>query len=265
MLGRLGSLEVRLADGALDVRRAQRLRYAIFYEEMSAAAAPLHLLTRRDLDRFDRICDHLLVLDEAAAAAGARNVTVATCRMLRQEVAERHGGFYTAGEFRVAELLQRQRGGRFLELGRSCVLRAYRNTRTVELLWHGIWSYAVRHGIDALIGCASFAGTDPDRLALPLSYLHHYAAAPAAWRLEAKPERHVEMNRMPKAQIDSKAAVANLPPLIKGYLRLGAYVGSGAVVDRKFGTTDVAIVLPVSAINARYLRHFGPTAARHAA
>src|ERR1051326_6567775 len=128
-----------------------------------------------DLERFDRICDHLRVLDEAAAAAGARNVRVATCRMLRQEVAERHGGFYTAGEFRVAELLQRQRGGRFLELGRSCVLRAYRNTRTVELLWHGIWSYAVRHGIDALIGCASFAGTDPDRLALPLSYLHHYA------------------------------------------------------------------------------------------
>jgi putative hemolysin len=264
MLGRLGSLEIRLAASAVEIRRAQRLRYKIFYEEMSAAAGLVGLITQRDLDDFDLVCDHLLVFDTTSAAKPA-NVAVATCRLLRQDVAERRGGFYTAGEYRLAELIDRHRALRFLELGRSCVLRPYRGKRTVELLWHGIWSYAVRHGIDVLVGCASFEGTDPDQFAVPLSYLHHYASAPEPWRLGAQPHRYVAMNRLPKKAVDIKAAWAELPPLIKGYLRLGAYVGHGAVIDRKFGTTDVAIVLPVSAINTRYIQHFGPMATRHAA
>jgi putative hemolysin len=263
-LGRLGSLEIRLATSAAEIRRAQRLRYKIFYGEMSAVAGLIGLVTQRDLDEFDPICDHLLVFDKTSAE-GSANVAVATCRLLRQDVAERRGGFYTAGEYRLAELIDRHRALRFLELGRSCVLRPYRSKRTIELLWHGIWSYAVRHGIDVLVGCASFEGTDPDKLALPLSYLHHYASAPEAWRLGARPRRYIEMNRLPKRAVAIKAALADLPPLIKGYLRLGAYVGHGAVIDRKFGTTDVAIVLPVSAINTRYIQHFGPTAERRAA
>lgn len=254
-----------MAGSSVDVRRAQRLRYRIFYQQMSAAAGPMHLVTRRDLDEFDAICDHLLIFDVPFAAGHPASFPVATCRLLRQVVAERHGGFYTAGEYRLAELIERQRGLKFLELGRSCVLPEYRTKRTVELLWHGIWRYAICHGIDVLIGCASFADIDPERIALPLSYLHHYASAPEAWRLRARPERYVEMNRLPQRALDVKAAWAQLPPLIKGYVRLGAHVGSGAVVDRRFGTIDVAIVLPVSAIRARYLRHFGPAAQRHGA
>jgi len=264
-LGRLGPLEIRLARSAVDIRRAQRLRYKVFYQEMSAAPGPVSLVMQRDVDGFDAICDHLLVFDRSPATKRPRDVVVGTYRLLRQDVAERHGGFYTGGEYRLAQLIDRQRGLKFLELGRSCVLQAYRNKRTVELLWHGIWTYVVRHGIDVLIGCASFDGTDPDKLALPLSYLHHYASAPEAWRLGAQPHRYVEMDRLPKRAIDLKAALRDLPPLIKGYLRLGAYVGQGAVIDRKFGTTDVAIILPVAAINARYIDHFGATAERHAA
>jgi L-ornithine Nalpha-acyltransferase len=154
---------------------------------------------------------------------------------------------------------------RFLELGRSCVLPRYRNKRTVELLWHGIWSYVRQHRLDVMIGCASFEGTDPDRLALPLSFLHHYAQAPEAWRARAHSSRRVEMNRMAKQAINPKAALHELPPLIKGYLRLGATIGDGAVIDHQFGTTDVLIVMPVSAINARYIGHFGVDASRHAA
>jgi putative hemolysin len=107
-----------------------------------------------------------------------------------------------------------------------------------------------------MIGCASIEGTDPKRLALPLSFLHHYSRAPEQWRARALPERYVEMNRMSKEAIDPKAALRGLPPLIKGYLRLGAYIGDGAVIDREFGTTDVLIVLPVSAIQKRYVEHF---------
>src|SRR5260370_5588221 len=192
-LGRLGSLEIRLATSAAEIRRAQRLRYKIFYGEMSAAAGLISLITQRDLDEFDPICDHLLVFDKTSAGSPA-NVAVATCRLLRQDVAERRGGFYTAGEYRLAELIDRHRALRFLELGRSCVLRPYRGKRTVELLWHGIWSYAVRHGIDVLVGCASFEGTHPDNLPLPLSYLHHYPPPPQPCRPHARPPPPTPLN-----------------------------------------------------------------------
>jgi L-ornithine Nalpha-acyltransferase len=264
-LGRLGSLEVRLARCAADVRRAQHLRFNVFYREMSAIPDAAALLARRDIDPYDAVCDHLLVVDHAAPGRAGRPAVVGTYRLLRQDMAERQSGFYSAGEFDIASLLGRHRGLKFLELGRSCVLPPYRNKRTVELLWHGIWSYVVQHRLDVMIGCASLEGTDPDRLAAPLSFLHHFARAPEAWRTSALPRRYVEMNRMGKTAIDRKAALQALPPLIKGYLRLGATIGDGAVVDRQFGTTDVLIVLPVSAISTRYIEHFGATAERHAA
>lgn len=263
-LGRLGALEVRLARSAAEIRRAQKLRYNVFYREKSAVADAAAYLARRDIDRFDSACDHLLVLDHATTPPAKGPPVVGTCRLLRQDVAERAGGFYSAGEFDVGALLARHRDLRFLELGRSCVLPPYRNKRTVELLWHGIWSYVLEHRSDVMIGCASLPGTDPDRLAMPLSFLHHYARAADPWRTSALPRRYVELDRMPKAAVCPKAALM-LPPLIKGYLRLGAVVGDGAVIDRRFGTTDVLIILPVPAIKGRYLSHFGPGAERHAA
>jgi putative hemolysin len=133
------------------------------------------------------------------------------------------------------------------------------------LLWHGIWTYVRRHRLDVMIGCASLTGTDPDALALPLSFLHHHARAPDNWIARARPERYVEMNRMPKEAIDTRKALRALPPLIRGYLRLGAGIGDGAVIDSQFGTTDVLIVLPVSGISSRYLSHFSPEAERYAA
>jgi putative hemolysin len=264
-LGRIGALEVRLARSAKEIRRAQKLRYKVFYREMSAVPDTASFLSRRDVDPFDAVCDHLLVVDHAAPRLRKSPPVVGTYRLLRQEVADRQSGFYTAGEFDIDALIAHHSECRFLELGRSCVLSPYRNKRTVELLWHGIWSYVLTHRIDVMIGCASLEGTDPDRLALPLSFLHHYARAPEAWRASALPRRYVELNRMPKSAVDAKAALQSLPPLVKGYLRLGAFVGDGAVVDRQFGTTDVLIILPVAGISSRYVGHFGPGAERHAA
>jgi putative hemolysin len=268
VLGRLGSLEVRLATTAKEIRRAQRLRFKVFYEEMSAIPNTASLLSRRDMDAYDAVCDHLLVLDHDVKPKRFRPTkpkVVGTYRLLRQDVADRHGGFYTASEYDLAPLLQAHPGLRFLELGRSCVLKPYRNKRTVELLWHGIWAYVLHHRIDAMIGCASLEGTDPRRLALPLSFLHHYARAPQPWQARALPERYAPMDLLSKEAVDPKAALHALPPLIKGYLRIGATFGDGAVIDRQFGTTDVLVVLPVSAIQRRYIDHFGPTAERHAA
>jgi L-ornithine Nalpha-acyltransferase len=267
-LGRLGSLEVRLAVTAKDIRRAQHLRFKVFYEEMSAVPIGAALLSRRDVDEYDAICDHILVLDHDAKPKPFRKPkpqVVGTYRLLRQEVADRHWGFYTAGEYDIAPLLKAHPDLRFLELGRSCVLKDYRTRRTVELLWHGVWTYVLHYRMDAMIGCASLEGTDPDRLALPLSFLHHYALAPEPWRARALGRRYVPMNRTSREAVDTKAALHALPPLLKGYLRVGATFGDGAVIDRQFGTTDVFVVLPVSAISRRYIDHFGPTANRHAA
>ena len=258
-LGRLGCLEVRLAQTAAEVRSAQQLRYRVFYQEGGAIADAAARIARRDRDAYDAICDHLLVIDHAAAANGLRRApaVVGTYRLLRQEIAERSSGFYSAAEFDVGALIARHRGLRFLELGRSCVLSPYRDRRTLELLWHGIAAYAARNHPDVMLGCASLEGTDPRRLALPLAFLHHHAAAPQRWRVQALPHRAIDMNMMPKDAIDPKAALRTLPPLIKGYLRLGAYIGEGAVIDRQFGTIDDLIVLRMAAIKQRYYAYFG--------
>jgi putative hemolysin len=265
-LGRIGSLEVRLARTVGEVKEAQALRYRVFYEEMSAVPDSRALLTRRDADEFDAICDHLLVIDHAALKVGAfgrrRPPIVGTYRLLRQEVAEQHGGFYTAREFDVDTLIARHPGQRFLELGRSCVLPAYRGKRTVELLWQGVWAYVLMHGIDVMIGCASLEGTDPHRLAGALSFLHHNARAVDEWHVAALPSRHVAMDRVGRNGVDMRRALNALPPLIKGYLRLGAMIGDGAVVDYQFGTTDVCMILPVARISQRYIDFYGADAGR---
>jgi putative hemolysin len=260
-LGRLGDLEARLAANAFEVRRAQALRYQVFYEEMSAVPDFRARHTRRDVDRFDKFCDHLLVIDHA----GGREAIVGTYRLLRHEIAARHCGFYSAGEFDIAPLFARMPALRFLELGRSCVLPAYRNKRALELLWHGVWAYVRLHRLDVMLGCASLAGTDPQRLALPLAFLHHHAQASAEWRVCAQEGRRVAMDLLSVSDIDPRAALRALPPLVKGYLRLGAMVGDGAVIDRQFGTTDVLMVLPVAAISLRYVEHYGADASRFAA
>ncbi|MBO0347213.1 GNAT family N-acetyltransferase [Roseibium limicola] len=267
-LGRVGSLEVRLARSAGEVKKAQRLRYEVFYEEMSAIADAQTLTSQRDSDPFDSICDHLLVIDHAKMKRNKlgrlKPTIVGTYRLLRQDVAGAHGGFYSASEYDVQSLVDANPGKRFLELGRSCVLKPYRSKKTVELLWQGIWAYVLAHKIDVMIGCASFENTNPDLLAEPLSFLHHHARAPEDWRVSALPERHVEMNRVPAELLDQKAALRQLPPLVKGYLRLGAYIGEGAVIDHQFGTTDVMIIMPVSELNARYVNYYGADASRFA-
>ena len=261
VIGARADLVVRIADGAADIDAAQHLRYRVFYEELSARPDELARRTRRDRDAFDAICDHLLVVspdkpglpDPIQVSDGT---LVGTYRLLRQSVAEANRGFYTQDEFDIAPLIQAKPQLKFLELGRSCVLKPYRTRPVVELLWQGIWNYIRFHELDVMLGCASLEGIDPKAHALPLSYLAHFCSAPPEWRVRAQASRYVEMKILPREAVDPKAALKLLPPLIKGYLRLGCYIGEGAVIDPQFNTVDVLIVLPVSAIKARYFSHF---------
>jgi putative hemolysin len=261
-LGRMGALEVRLATTRKDIRRAQRLRYRVFFEQGGAIADARSALARRDICPFDRICDHMLVIDHAAKnrLGRVKPKVVGAYRLLRQAIADQHGGFYSAQEFDIAPLLAQHRDANFLELGRSCVLPAYRSKRTIELLWRGIAAYVQHYRIDAMIGCASFEGADPSKHALALSFLHHHALADGEWAARALPGRHVAMDMLARDRIDLRGALDALPTLVRGYMRVGAKFGHGAVVDKQFGTVDVLVIMPVAQIDAKYLEHFSPTA-----
>jgi len=261
VLAAVGSLEVRLAETDAEVEQAQRLRYRVFYEEMSAIPSPAMRESRRDFDKFDGFCDHLLVVDRAAHDEDGQPMVVGTYRLMRDVDAARAGGFYTAGEYEIAPMLAAiPQGSRVLELGRSCVLKSYRaKPGSMQLLWRGVMVYVARFSIDLMFGCASLQGTDPDALALPLSYLHHFHSMPEGLHVRARPELFVDMNRMPKDGIDPKEALRALPPLIKGYVRAGCGIGDGAVLDKQFGTTDVFIYFPVAKIDPRYRSRFGIT------
>ncbi len=259
ILGAFGPFEIRLATTKKEIRKAQRLRYEVFFEEGDAVANQTAALVRRDICPFDAVCDHLLVVDKDAVNRFGRPKPriVGAYRLLRREVAERSGGFYSGREFDIAPLLARHPNARFLELGRSCVHPQYRSKRAIELLWRGLWRYATHHRIDALIGCASLPGTDPQAVAAPLSFLHHEACAPAQWSVRPLAGRAVRMDILDKGAIDARRAVAALPPLIKAYLRVGAKFGDGAVIDPQFGTIDVFTIMPLADIEERYVSYYG--------
>jgi len=251
-----GALEVRLAETAAEIDAAQALRYRVFYDEMAARPSPEMAARKRDFDEFDQWCDHLLVIDRKRGL-GAEGV-VGTYRLIRRPVAERLGHFYSAAEYDIGILTRYD--GEILELGRSCVDQAFRTRPTMQLLWRGIAAYVFHFDIAVMFGCASLPGTDPLALSMPLSYLHHHPLAPPALRPRAVASRYVSMNILPSSEINTRAAINALPPLIKGYLRLGGFVGDGAVIDEQFNTIDVCIVVKTDLVTDKYFKHYERTA-----
>lgn len=258
-----GPLTVRLARDAADLAAVQRLRWQVFFDEMGARAETL--LRDLDADPYDALCDHLLVIDTSRPGTLlAEGEVVGTYRLLRESVARAGDGFYSAGEFDLSPLLagSGSNGGERLELGRSCVLPAWRTSGTIALLWRGIADYIARHDIGLLFGCASFPGTDPDAHAAALSFLAHTCLAPAERRPHVRPNpgHTAALERLPRGSYDPRRAMLGLPPLIKGYLRCGAQFGDGAFIDHAFNTVDVCVVLPVEQIAQRYAARFSVAA-----
>ncbi len=247
---KFNDLEVRLAETPAEIDAAQALRYRIFYEEMGAIPDEIALRTRRDIDPFDEFCDHLIALDRRS---GDIPRVVGTYRLMRGAAARRGRGFYSANEFDLAPLTAYP--GEIMELGRSCVDPTHRRGQCMLLLWRGIAAYIATHDIDILFGCGSLPGTDPASLALTLSYLHHHHLAPIDLRPRALIGRTVDMRLLPRHTIDSDAGLNALPPLLKGYIRLGGWVGEGAVIDHQFNTVDVCIVVETERLTAKYARH----------
>ncbi len=237
--------ELRLARNAADIRAGQRLRYEVFVEELGGDGPLVDHEARLERDALDPSHDHLLLFDRAAPGAAA----VGVYRLLRGDRLGPGERFYSSGEYDLSVLTNS--GRRLLELGRSCVHRDYRGGEALTWLWQGLLSYVERHRIEVMFGVASFHGTDPTPHAPALSLLHHRHLAPPELRVTAREEHYQRMDLLPEAEIDRPAAMRNVPPLIKAYLRLGGFVGEGAWIDRAFNTTDVCIVVDIARVPDR--------------
>ena len=230
---------VNLARTESEVREAQKLRYKVFAEEMGAKMPGNE--ERIDQDRYDFYCDHLLVRDENT------NEVVGTYRILSPEQAVKAGGYYSEGEFDLSRLDNLRSS--LVEVGRSCVHADYRDGRVITLLWAGMAQYMVNNNYDYLIGCASISMVDGGHNAANIySNIKSDSMGPVEWRV-------TPICALPYAALLDQADVF-VPPLIKGYLRLGAYVCGDPAWDPDFNTADLLLLLPMSQLNKRYARHF---------
>ncbi|MGW6404266.1 GNAT family N-acetyltransferase [Streptomyces sp. NPDC055134] len=230
---------VTLARDEDDVRAAQRLRHDVFAGEMGA------LLTTTqpglDVDAFDAYCDHLLVRDTVTGQV------VGTYRLLPPERASVAGRLYSEGEFDLTALDEIRPG--LVEVGRSCVHPDHRDGAVIGLIWAGIARYMVDRGHEWLAGCCSIPLADGGVLAA------------GAWdRVRTKylaPEEYRVRPLLPwNAERVEFPARTELPPLLRGYLRLGAWVCAEPAHDPDFGVADLYVLLSMRRVNPRYLRHF---------
>lgn len=232
-------LTFSLAESGNEVEEAQRIRYKVFAEEMGAKlpSADLGL----DIDHYDRYCDHLLVRDHND------NQVVGTYRILPPEQAVKAGGYYSETEFDISSLASLR--DRMAEVGRSCVHPDYRDGATITQLWSGLADYISKRSNEYLIGCASISMSDGGHYAASVyNKVHKLHAAPSEYHV-------VPHHRLPLESLNQNMEVI-VPPLIKGYLRLGAYIAGEPAWDPDFNCADLFILMPVSRMNARYTKHF---------
>lgn len=257
--GKLGTLTTRLANNTKEITQAQHIRYQVFCEEMSAVKSSQRLATKRDEDAHDSVCDHLLVIDQKLN----QEKIVGTQRFFVKSAKDNQSQFYSQSEFDLEGLAFRYEDKNFMELGRSCILPEYRSKRTMELMWHGTWAYAIHHNVDVMVGCASFEAQSIDEISPALGFLAEHALCPPEWDTPAIAENAISIKDFKTEEQNIKKGLAKLPPLIKGYLRLGAKFASYAVPDADFGTIDIMVILPVETINQRYVNFYGADAGRY--
>ncbi|HEY0562346.1 MAG TPA: GNAT family N-acyltransferase, partial [Methylophilus sp.] len=231
-------LYLSIARTQAEIEEAQRLRYKVFAEEMGAQVSGTGGL---DVDGFDAFCDHLLVRESST------HQVIGTYRILNPHQALAAGGYYSAGEFdlsRISHLFDRT-----VEVGRACVHKDYRSGGTITMLWAGLAKYMQIHHYEYMIGCASVPMHDGGHAAASLfNRLKDDYMSPAEYRV-------FPHNPLPIAALKQDIQVA-CPPLVKGYLRLGAYICSEPAWDAYFNTADMLVMLPISRMNKRYASHF---------
>jgi putative hemolysin len=230
---------VSLAVDDNEIREAQRLRYKVFVEEMGARLPSI--LPGHDIDLYDPFCDHLLVRELG------NGEVVGTYRILPPDAAKRVGSYYSEQEFDLTRLNFLR--PRMAELGRSCVHPAHRSGTVIARLWLGLADYMTRYGYEYIVGCASIGMADGGHVAASVyRQMTERHLAPIEWRA-------IPRYRLPVESLDDGQTVA-LPPLIKGYTRLGAMVCGEPAWDPDFNTADLLMLLPMERLNRSYARRF---------
>lgn len=238
-------LELRLARGEADLRLAQALRYEVFIRELGGDGDLVDHANGLEADRFDPFFDHLMLLDRSRQG----NQCVGVYRVMREDQAAAAGQFYCDDEYDLTVL--KQGPLKLLELGRSCVHADYRGGTAMLYLWNGLAAYVEDHGIDLMFGVASFHGTDAAAFAAPLSLLHHRYLSPPEIRVRAREDSFQRMDLIAEPDLDRVAAARAIPALIKGYLKMGGFVGEGAYIDRPFNTTDICLLMDVKRVSQK--------------
>lgn len=241
-----GDYKVRLAETEEEIAAAQKLRYDIFYSENGAIPNAEQAKLQRDIDRFDAHCDHLLVLHHG--------IPVGTYRLMRKEGAKHTNGFLSSEEYDLQKLLSKNKP--VVELSRACIAEEHRLTKVIQLLWQGLAFYVLEHEVKYMFGCASFHGTDISPFSEILSYLYYNHLAPDDICPQALADQYVDMRLISESDIDKKQAVKQIPTLMRGYLRMGGWVGDGAVIDPVIRTVDVLVVVDSANIAERYYKHY---------
>lgn len=248
-VGRGWRLVTSWAASEADLRAVQRLRYAIFADELGARLTPPPgTAPGCDADRFDPYCDHLMVhivdpLDEAPARL------VGTYRVLSPEGARRAGGYYTENEFDLAPLHALRPTA--LELGRACVDAEWRTGGVIMALWSALGAYMLEHGLDTMFGCASIGAADGGAQAGRI-WRHVSTAHMAAPQWQVVPHQPLRLDSVDVAPFRPR----ELPPLLKGYLRCGARVLGPPSLDPSFNTADLPIMLRLDELSERYRKQF---------
>ena len=243
---------IKLVQTKSELKQAQALRYSVFYKEKKAKPTLPKKLIRLDYDKIDKFADHLIVIDK-----NTKNKIVGTYRLIRGDVAELYGGYYSSTEFNLINIVNNYQNKHILELGRSCVHQNYRNGTIMNLLWKAIAEYVKLYDIKVLIGCASFSGTDPIKYSEELTYLRDNFSLPANLSVES-----YDNNIYPAYKLNNNnnsnplRTFAKLPPLIKGYLRVGGKVSDNFFVDYRFNTIDLFVVVCTDDIDTRYKKKY---------
>ena len=250
----LGDFVIKLANNKYELKKAQALRYSVFYKEKKAKSNFPKKMMKLDYDKIDKFADHLIVIDKKRKSI--KNKIVGTYRLIRGDVALSFGGFYTSSEFDLTNILNSYKHKQILELGRSCVHIDYRNGTTMKLLWKAIAEYIKLYDIKVLLGCASFPGTDVQEFSKELSYLRSNFSLPEEISVKSLLDHNYPVYIKNNINESDIRTFAKLPPLIKGYLRIGGRVSDSFFVDYDFNTIDLCVVVQTVNIEEKYKNKF---------
>ena len=245
---------IKIVEKKSELKKAQALRYSVFYKEKKAIPTITKKFLRLDYDKVDKFADHLIVIDKNKK--GIKNKIIGTYRLLRGDIAAHCGEFYTSSEFDLSKILNSYKNNQILELGRSCVHQDYRNGTIVNLLWKAIAQYVKLYEIKILLGCASFHGTDVMKYTNELSYLRKNFSLPDELSVKSLDTKIYPAYNKINSNINDLRTFVKLPPLIKGYLRIGGKVSHDCFVDYKFNTIDLCVVVTTDNINKKYKKKY---------